>query len=159
MLIDSVVLDRETVAPVVTAITVPLSPEKAFRLFTENVRRWWPLATHSVYGDEAQSCTLEGWVGGRFYETHHDGRESEWGRVLVWEPPQRIVFSFYPGRTPDTPTDVEITFSPEGKRTRLNLTHSGWERLNPELQAYRDRYNTGWPFVLGKYVDFVLHRG
>jgi uncharacterized protein YndB with AHSA1/START domain len=155
MMINTSVIDTEMVAPVIRSVNVPLSPETAFRLFTENIHHWWPLVTHSVYGDEAQRCTLEGWVGGRFYETHQDGREAEWGRVLIWEPPQRLVFSFYPGRAPDRATDVEIIFDGEGKATRLTLTHSGWERLDSGLQAYRDRYNTGWTFVLGKYVDFV----
>jgi uncharacterized protein YndB with AHSA1/START domain len=151
----SIILPEEVTTPVVRSVSVPLPVETAFHLFTENIQRWWPLTTHSVFGDEAQGCTLEGWVGGRFYETHHDGREAEWGRVLAWEPPHRLGFSFYPGRTPDSATNVEIILEREGNGTRLTLTHSGWERLDPEIQIIRERYGPGWEQVLHRYIDYV----
>jgi uncharacterized protein YndB with AHSA1/START domain len=155
MVNTSVILPEELIAPVVSSVTVPLPVETAFHLFTGNIQQWWPLTTHSVFGDEAQACMLEGWVGGRFYEIHHDGREAEWGRVLAWEPPHRLVFSFYPGRPLDSATDVEIIFKREGNGTRLTLTHSGWERLDPEIQSIRERYGPGWEQLLNRYIDYA----
>ncbi len=140
-----------TIAPVVRQAQTRLAPPEAFRLFTERVNEWWPLPSHSVWGDEAAACRMEGMMGGRFYELHRDGRECEWGRVLAWEPPRRLVFSFYPGRTPEEATQVEVIFEPDGAGTRLTLTHSGWENRREEAQKFRDGYYEGWGFVLGKF--------
>ena len=95
----------QVLAPVVQTVSVPLAPAEAFRLFAVTPDRWWPLETHSVYGDEAATCRIEGQVGGRFYEVHQNGTESEWGRVTVWDPPRCVAFSFYPGRGPEMATD------------------------------------------------------
>jgi len=141
----------ETIAPVVRHAQVRLAPPEAFRLFTDRVGEWWPLPSHSVWGDEAAACRMEAQVGGRFYETHQDGREREWGRVLAWEPPRRVVFSFYPGREPEEATEVEVVFEADGAGTRLTLTHRGWENRREQPQKARDGYYKGWAFVLGKF--------
>jgi uncharacterized protein YndB with AHSA1/START domain len=144
---------QELIAPVVKTVKINLPVNAAFRLFTEDVNRWWPLATHSVFGDEAVSCTLEGRVGGRFYEMHRDGRQSEWGQVLVWEPPHRVVFTMHPGRTRDTAQEVEVTFQGEARGTRVTLTHRGWENLGEQAKVMRGRYDHGWEGVLEKYTE------
>jgi uncharacterized protein YndB with AHSA1/START domain len=142
------------IAPVVRSVVVSLPPAAAFALFTEDANRWWPLSTHSVFGDDAAACRLEGWVGGRFYEVHRDGaQQSEWGRVLDWDPPQRLRFSFYPGRAPITAQDVEVFFRPEAGGTRVTLTHRGWEALGDRSEKLRAGYAEGWAVVLGRYVE------
>lgn len=143
---------QATISPVIKSILVDLPVENAFRLFTQETARWWPLATHSVFGDDAEICLLEGWVGGRFYEVHKDKRQSTWGNVLAWEPPHRIVFAFHPGRAPENAQEVEVQFQPEGSSTRVTLTHTGWERLGDLAQIERNNYDNGWDFVLGKYI-------
>jgi uncharacterized protein YndB with AHSA1/START domain len=140
-------------APIVKTLVVGLAVEPAFRLFTRRAGEWWPLASHSVGGDDAVTCVVDEHVGGRFYEVLKDGSQSEWGRVLVWEPPRRVVFSFYPGRGPDAATEVEVVFQPEPSGgTRLTLTHSGWERCAPAVQAYYGGYVSGWDYVLSYYI-------
>jgi uncharacterized protein YndB with AHSA1/START domain len=139
-------------SPIVKTIHVDLTVEKAFHLFTKKVDTWWPLSTHSVFGDEAVTCQLEDWVGGRFFETHRDGRTSVWGHVLIWEPPQRVAFSMHPGRLPETSGEVEVTFQSDGGRTRVTLIHSGWERLGERAEVERHNYVSGWDNVLGKYA-------
>jgi uncharacterized protein YndB with AHSA1/START domain len=140
-------------APVVKSVTVALPLEAAFRLFTDDASRWWPLTTHSVFGDAAASCRLEGQVGGRFYEVHRDGtQQAEWGRVLAWEPPRRVLFSFYPGRNPDTAQQVEVLFQPDAAGTRITLTHHGWEQLGQASEKLRAGYDEGWAFVLAQYA-------
>jgi len=143
----------ETLAPIVKSVVVSLHVEGAFRLFTAGISQWWPLVSHSVGGEEAISCTIEGKVGGRVYETLKDQSKSEWGKVLVWEPPYRMVFTFYPGRTPSDSTEVEIVFQAQESSTRLTLTHRGWEHCGTSVQAERPGYVRGWEFVLGKYVQ------
>ena len=144
---------QEVLAPVVKSVVVKLLIQAAFRLFTEEMHTWWPLVTHSVGGEQAEGCFLEGWVGGRIFEQDKDGSESEWGRVLVWEPPHRLVFTFYPGRTPDSSQEVEVAFLPEENGTRLTLTHRGWERLGDLAAVRRLGYDRGWEIVLGEYID------
>ena len=141
------------IEPIVKSLLVNLPVEAAFRLFTQETNRWWPLATHSVFGKEAAGCHLEGRVGGRFYEIHQDGRQSDWGQVLVWEPPARMALTFHPGRAPDQATELEITFQTESKGTRLTLIHRGWERCAPEVRARRDGYERGWDHVLQQYLS------
>jgi hypothetical protein len=75
--------DQANIAPVRKSLTVPLSPEKAFRLFTAEIASWWPLANHSVGQDKAETVIMEGRVGGRFFERAGDGNMALWGTVRV----------------------------------------------------------------------------
>ena len=152
---DRIEPSQKVLSPVKKSVAVGLPVEAAFRLFTEGIRQWWPLATHSVGGEDVESVSLEGLVGGRVYEVLKDHSQSEWGRVLAWEPPQRLVFSWYPGRTPSTAQEVEVTFSPEAGGTRVELTHHGWEVLGERAQEMRDGYDSGWVVVLSKYVEIT----
>ena len=124
------------IEPVQKQFKVGLSPEGAFRLFTEGIDKWWPLATHSVGGDQAQSCYFEGRVGGRIMEVLKDGSQAEWGKVLVWNPFELVSFSWYPGRTPETAQEVTVTFSEmEDGGTLVELVHMGWEKLGERREA------------------------
>lgn len=148
-------IERDVIPPLVKSVSVSLSVADAFHLFTGGYARWWPLLSHSVGEEHAQTCVLETGIGGRIYEIIDDGRQVEWGRVLVWEPPQRLVFSWYPGRQPDTAQQVEVTFQAQGERTMVQLTHTGWENLGVQAQAYRANYDGGWDIVLGKYTSLA----
>lgn len=140
------------IEPVRKQLKVSLPLEKAFELFTAGIGKWWPLATHSVGEEQAETCFFEGWVGGRIVEVLRDGSQSEWGRVLVWEPFYKVSFHWYPGRTPDTAQEVTVTFSESSGGTLVELVHTGWESLGTAAQARRDGYETGWEFVLAKYI-------
>jgi hypothetical protein len=141
------------IEPVRKQVKVSLSVEKAFELFTAGIGTWWPLTTHSVGEEQAESCFFEGWVGGRIVEVLKDGSRSEWGRVLVWEPYQRVSFHWYPGREPDTAQEVTVTFREIPGGSVVELVHTGWETLGAALaQSRRDGYDTGWDFVLAKYI-------
>ena len=140
------------IEPVRKQFRVSLSPEKAFELFTAGIGTWWPLATHSVGEDQAETCSFEGWVGGRIVEVLKDGSQSEWGKVLIWEPSRRVSFHWYPGRTPDTAQQVSVTFSEIPNGTLVELVHVGWETLGEDALARRDGYDTGWDYVLAKYI-------
>ncbi len=137
-----------TVPPVVKTVVVPCAPAKAFRVFTENVGDWWPLATHRV-GPEPVTCAFESRVGGRIFERGRDGAESIWGRVLAWEPPRRVAFTWMVGRDEDTAQTIEVTFAAVDGGTEVRLVHSGWEKLGSleAAQKMRTSYDQGWATV------------
>jgi hypothetical protein len=144
---------EEKIEPVVKKLKVRLSPEAAFKLFTDGIHRWWPLATHSVAKENAASCYFEGWVGGRIVEVMKNEQEAEWGKVLIWEPFHKVAFQWYPERTHETAQVVTVTFNEFADGCLVELVHSGWETLGSEAMAKREGYVTGWDFVLGRYVE------
>ncbi|HUH11857.1 MAG TPA: SRPBCC family protein [Longimicrobiales bacterium] len=139
--------------PVEKSIVVPVDVEGAFRRFTAEMGRWWPLAAHSVGGERAVAVVFEERAGGRIYEREADGTEHDWGRVVAWEPPRRFVMTWHPGRAPETAQELEVRFSAEqGGGTRVELAHRGWERLGERAEEARRQYLPGWDGVLERFV-------
>lgn len=139
--------------PVEKTVEVGLELEEAFRLFTEGIGSWWPLHTHSVGLDDAQTCVLEGRVGGGLYEIQADGTHSTWGTVLAWEPPHRLTLTWHPGRAADTAQELEIRFREIESGTEVWLSHRNWEKLGPTAEEAREEYVSGWDHVLGFYLN------
>lgn len=134
------------VPPVVKRVTVALDQWRAFERFTDGLGAWWPLHSHSRSG-KAAACAFEPRLGGRLYERTDDGEELIWGEVEVWEPPQRLGFTWRVGNVPEG-QHIEVTFTPAGAdRTEVVLTHSGWESLGEEALRMRERYDNGWEAV------------
>ena len=126
-------------------VLVDFTPEEAFDLFTARIASWWPVRSHSYGGDEVKEVVLEPRVGGRLYEVTADG-EQDWGSVLAWEPPTRLLLDWQIGQARGT--EVEVTFAPEGPGSRVVLEHRGFATPEP-----RENYSSGWDFVLGTYVE------
>lgn len=147
-----------TPAPITKSLEVDRPLDEAFRLFTTDMARWWPLASHSVGGDDAEWCGIEPWEGGRVYERTAGGDEHLWGRVMTWDPSRSVTFTWHPGQAPDPATEVELRFSAiTESRTRVVLIHRHWERLGDRADAVRARYLDGWDSVLGNCPG--LHSG
>ncbi len=138
---------EQTIAPVRKVITVRQSVEDAFHIFTDQIGSWWPLQSHSRSGGEAVSCGIDGAVGGDLFEVLADGTRLTWGEVLAWEPPRRLAFTWQLSRTPEQAQNVEVTFAATETGTRVELTHSGWERLGAEAMEVRAGYDSGWEVV------------
>lgn len=126
-------------------VLVDFAPAEAFELFTHRIASWWPVGTHSYGGDEVTDVVLEPRVGGRLYEVTATG-EQDWGSVLAWEPPDRVVLDWQIGEARGS--EVEVRFSPEGPGTRVELEHRGFGATDP-----RDRYASGWDVVLAPFVE------
>jgi hypothetical protein len=139
---------KRRLAPLRKNVEVTWPPETAFRRFTAEMATWWPLRSHSVAGERARSVVFESHVGGRIYEIADDGSTCTWGTVLAWEPPDRVEFTFHPGRGEDVAQNVEVRFVRVGTGTRLELTHTGWERLGRKARLARPGFNVGWSYVL-----------
>ena len=140
-----------TTEPVRKTVTVPLSPAEAFAAFTDEASSWWPLATHSVAGDDAVGVVFEPHVGGHIVESARDGSTCTWGTVTAWEPGVRFACTWHPGLSPDEATDLEVAFAAAPGGCEVVLVHSGWERRSGGAEM-RARYGVGWDFVLGKYT-------
>lgn len=145
---------RAAFAPIRKSIVVNAPPELAFRRFTAEMGTWWPLPSHSVGQRDAETVTMEAWVGGRIVEKIRGGRESVWGSITAWDPPHRVAFTWHPGHTEAEAMDVEVRFAAEGERTRVELEHRGFEKLPTALAKKAHRgYPMGWDYVLGIYAD------
>jgi uncharacterized protein YndB with AHSA1/START domain len=123
---------------------------EAFHIWTAGVGLWWPMATHSVSGQQDAALVLEPWVGGRVFERVRDGCEFEWGRVLAYEPPHRLVCEWL---VADVTTEVEARFTEhDDGGTAVVLEHRGWERFGDEARERRDANAAGWERVLPRYT-------
>lgn len=138
--------------PVARSVQVSCTPRDAFRIFTDEIDSWWPLATHSVGREQTTACFFEGREGGRIYETQADGSLHMWGTVTVWQPPARVVFSWHPGRDADTAQEIELRFIEQSDGTLVELEHRGWETLGERAAEVREAYQTGWLSVFASYV-------
>lgn len=134
--------------PIIRSISVAWDPKTAFRKFTADFGSWWPARTHSIGGERIHRVVFEDKLGGRIYEEHLDGRRFQWGEIILWEPPNRVKFTWHPARDPSTSQQVEVEFLAEGDGTRLKLTSSGWERWGRGANRARRGYSLGWAYVL-----------
>ena len=141
--------------PVRHAVTVRLGAEDAWRLFTQEMDRWWPLQALSVFETDARRIEVEPREGGEIREIAGDGRTAHWASIVVWEPPGRLVLAWKPNADRSTPTEVEVRFTADGEQTRVELEHRGWERLGPDGDEARHTYATGWPGVLGRFESLA----
>ena len=129
--------------------------EHAFSVWTAGIGTWWP-ADHTVTAERDLRVVLEGRPGGRIYERTTDGVEHEWGEVTVWEPPHRLDYLWYLRADRSDATDVVVRFVPAGEATtRVEIEHSGWERLGTRGGAWRERNHQGWSTLLPHYLGAV----
>jgi uncharacterized protein YndB with AHSA1/START domain len=142
-------MEAEVALEVRSSVTVKLPRDDAFRLFTDRIGSWWPLAMHSVFQAEAVTATMEPRVGGRVYESTADGRTSDWGTITEWQPGERLAMTWHPGDEAELATLVEVTFSegPDGG-TQVDLLHTGWEVHGAEAAEQAADYQDGWVSVL-----------
>lgn len=140
------------IAPVVKSIAVRRSAADAFRIFTEEIAAWWPMATHTraktAEGQRTVNITIEPRIGGRIYETLASGEELDWGEVTEFEPGAHFAMAWRLGRPIAQYTDVSVRFEPLGPQScRVTLTHENWERMGEDAEKLRNAYNNGWEAV------------
>lgn len=134
------------------SLTVRCPPARAFRVFTREIGRWWPLRQgFSMRPEQANGIFLDDRAGGRFYERLADGTEIEIGRVLRCEPPGLIVFTWR-GPAWETPTEVEVRFIGTADGTRVELEHRGFE-TGDDMQRRGRAFAGGWDTVLARYGE------
>lgn len=140
--------------PIRKSVTVNQTPEAAFDLFTSGIADWWPGDRYSVSQARIERVVLEPKPDGAVYEVRDDGQTFPWGKVLLWQPHERFVLSWHPGREPDEAQEVEVRFSKHANGTLVELEHRNWRGLGSEASVVRERYSGGWEEVLGRcYVN------
>jgi len=142
-------------ASVKKSVTVRADVKKAFRVFTEDYDSWWP-RSHHIGKSPMKKAIIEAKAGGRCYTEQEDGTECDWGQVLVWEPPRRLVIAWQIthewGYQPDLAqsSEVEIRFTPVDSGTRVDLEHRHLERHGAGATAMRTAIDSegGWGSLL-----------
>ena len=137
-------LDPTIDAPVRKTVTVKASAAHAFRVFTEGFDSWWP-RTHHIGSSPMTRGIIEGFEGGRCYSEQADGAECEWGRVLTWDPPRRLLIAwmisndwkFEPDLAKASEVDVQFTPNADGT-TRVDLEHRYFTRHGAGWETHRN---------------------
>jgi uncharacterized protein YndB with AHSA1/START domain len=150
-----------TIAPVRKSILVKATPERAFDVFARSFDTWWP-RSHHIGKSDMKAGIMEPRPGGRWYEIGEDGVECDWGQVIAWEPPDRLVLAWHLNGSfqynPDIASEVEIRFIAEGDATRVELEHRNLEALGQEdgerARAAVDSPN-GWSTLLELFAARV----
>ncbi len=145
-----------TIAPVRKSVTVSAPPVRAFEVFTSGISSWW-LPSHKIGKTPFKEIVLEPRVGGRWFERGEDGVECDWGKVLAWEPPSRVVLAWQIDGTfayrPSLVTEVEVRFLPDGQGTRVELEHRNLDLYAAQSDAMRTIFDspTGWSGLLSQF--------
>jgi DNA-binding transcriptional ArsR family regulator len=136
----SMTAEREIVVVKTVRVNAPLAV--AFEVFIG--QQWWPVDTHHLAEPHGSEVVLEPFPGGRWYERAADGTETDWGTVLAWQPPYRLLLTWQVSprwtfeEDPGRGSQIEVTFTPEGAdATRVDLTHRHLERYGPEAERMR----------------------
>jgi uncharacterized protein YndB with AHSA1/START domain len=114
-------------------------------LFTEHASTWWPEGRRHTPDPRS---TIHMVPEGRFWERAGDGHEVELGKVRVWEPPGLLVLEFFVGTDADHPTEVTVTFTAEGERTRVLVRHGPRPESEAIFHARASAYERSWTLLL-----------
>jgi uncharacterized protein YndB with AHSA1/START domain len=152
-----------TIPVINRSVTVSAPAAKAFRVFTESLNSWWPPEYH-IGAAEMAEAVLEPREGGRWYERGVDGSECDWGRVLTWDPPHRLVLTWQINAEwqfdPDLAraSELEIRFVAGGPdETTVELEHRHIDRLVGGQQVYESVSGEGgWGTVLERLAKAIL---
>jgi hypothetical protein len=144
-------------------LTVEAPIERAFAVFTEGFGGWWP-ASHHLGESELVDAIIEPRAGGRWYERNADGSECDWGHVIAWEPPRRVLLAWQLDADwrfdPDLVTEVEVRFEADGERTRVAFEHRHLERMGARAEEVRRSVDSpeGWRGILARYGEAAATR-
>jgi uncharacterized protein YndB with AHSA1/START domain len=146
-----------------TQVVVEAPIERAFSVFTEDFGSFKP-PEHNMLDVEIAETVFEPRAGGHLYDRGVDGSECRWARVLAYEPPNRVVFSWdispqWQIETDlDKTSEVEVRFVAEGpERTRVELEHRNLDRHGEGWEPERDAVGSegGWPLYLRRYAELL----
>jgi uncharacterized protein YndB with AHSA1/START domain len=156
-------MTTQTDTAVHASIEVDVAPQRAFAAFTEQIADWWNPDHHIIEAPLA-GMVFEPRVGGHVYDVGADGSECRWARVLAFDPPHRLVFSWDISTQwkiepdPERTSEVEVTFTEiEPGRTRVALEHRHLDRHGDGWEGMREGVGSpgGWSGGLGRFADYL----
>lgn len=151
------------IAPIEETVHVDVAPQRAFDAFVRAFGQWWPVA-YTWSGDALRHIAIEPFDGGRCVEIGPDRFTVDWGRVVAWDPPGHLAFTWQisadrqPIPDPDRSSIVDARFDADGDAsTRVTITHRDFSRHDGDATAYRDALaaDEGWPFLLQRYQSHI----
>lgn len=147
-----------SIAPVRCCVEVPQDPARAFELFATRIGDWWRDKT--IGPKPPVAIVIEPFAGGRWYERDADGLECDWGKVLAWEPPAKLLLGWQLDSRfkfdPNLVTEVELCFRPlPSGGTEVSLEHRQLERLGTDAPRVAALLGGGWPTLIGHYRAFT----
>jgi DNA-binding transcriptional ArsR family regulator/uncharacterized protein YndB with AHSA1/START domain len=152
---------QEIVVVKTVRVNAPLAV--AFEVFAE--QRWWPVSTHHLAEPPGTEVVLEPFGGGRWYERAADGTETDWGTVLAWQPPHRLLLTWQVSSAwtfeedPERGSQIEVTFTPEGPDlTRVVLTHQHLERYGADAERMRRILDSKGGEPLHSFAQYIATR-
>jgi hypothetical protein len=152
-------------APIRKSFRVRSPQQRAFETFLGAMGSWWPKG-HSVLKTPQRDVLIEPRVGGRWYEIGEDGSEYQWGKVLEWQAPERVLLAWQLNADftydPDLVTEVEVRFRPDGDSTIVDFEHRHLERFGADglarLAAMETGMDEGWESILQGYSQEAARR-
>ena len=141
--------------------TVPVTPERAFSVFTSEMAAWWP-REYTWAKDALETIGIEPEEGGRCFERGPHGFACDWGRVTEWDPPRRLAFLWQisptraPEPNPERASEVEVRFEADGtEATRVTLEHRVFSNHGEGAAEYRTAMDSakGWTYILDRYRE------
>jgi uncharacterized protein YndB with AHSA1/START domain len=156
-------MTQASATKVVKEIVVEAPIERAFTVFTAQFGDVKP-REHNLLDAPLVETVFEPRVGGHIYDRGEDGSECRWARVLAFDPPYRVVFSWDIGPTwqletdPENASEVEVRFIAEGpERTRVELEHRNLDRHGPGWESLVDGVDgpDGWPLYLERFAALL----
>jgi uncharacterized protein YndB with AHSA1/START domain len=150
-----------SIAPVKCSVDVKASSARAFELFAQNMGAWWPHGKTPA-GSPHAALIIEPRKDGRWFERDADGHETQWGKVLAWEPPRRLLLGWQLDHNfrfeADLLMEVEIRFEQlAGGGTRVSLEHRDLELLGVEAEAFAGKVRSGWPERMGNFAQYAAN--
>jgi hypothetical protein len=149
-----------TAAPIRKTLHVRAPQQRAFDVFVSRMGDWWP-AEHSILQAPRKAVVVEPRVDGRWYEVAEDGSEDQWGKVLAWDAPNRILLAWQLTADfiydPELVTEVEVSFHTDRDGTRVEFEHRHLDRYGAEglakLASMEMSMDEGWGMILQRYVE------
>ncbi len=148
-----------SIAPIVHRTLVKTPPARTFDLFAAHMEHWWPKGK-TIGKAPHVAIVIEPRTDGRWYERDAEGNETQWGKVLAWEPPSRLLLGWQINAQwvydSDLLTEVELTFAPgDGGGTLVTLEHRDLERFGADAARHAKTLDGGWPTFIAEFANYA----
>ena len=151
------VSQRIAAAAIRKTIDVKAPVDKAFSVFAAGMGQWWHKEHSIAQGTKQVDVVIEPRAGGRWYEVGDDGSEHQWGKVIAYDPPHRLVLAWQLNRDFDydseLETTVEVRFEETADGTRVLFEHRDLERMGEGTVELLEGMDGGWGMLLGLFKN------